>query len=99
MTPTAREKPQRGRVLAVGPGVRDEDGKRIEMDLLEIEQPMIAAINGPCTIHAEQLLLCDIVLAADYTDHGGNSDPVGGGANLLSSHPRTYNLPSSGALV
>jgi enoyl-CoA hydratase/carnithine racemase len=42
-------------------------GKRIEMDLLEIEQPMIAAINGPCTIHAEQLLLCDIVLAADHT--------------------------------
>lgn len=42
-------------------------GKRIVMDLLEIEQPMIAAINGPCTIHAEQLLLCDIVLAAEHT--------------------------------
>jgi enoyl-CoA hydratase/carnithine racemase len=42
-------------------------GKRIEMDLLEIEQPMIAAINGPCTIHAEQLLLCDIVLGAEHT--------------------------------
>jgi enoyl-CoA hydratase/carnithine racemase len=42
-------------------------GKRIEMDLLEIEQPMIAAINGPCTIHSEQLLLCDIVLAAEHT--------------------------------
>jgi enoyl-CoA hydratase/carnithine racemase len=42
-------------------------GKRIELDLLEIEQPMIAAINGPCTIHAEQLLLCDIVLAAEHT--------------------------------
>jgi enoyl-CoA hydratase/carnithine racemase len=42
-------------------------GKRLEMDLLEIEQPMIAAINGPCTIHAEQLLLCDIVLAAEHT--------------------------------
>jgi enoyl-CoA hydratase/carnithine racemase len=42
-------------------------GKRIELDLLEIEQPMIAAINGPCTIHSEQLLLCDIVLAAEHT--------------------------------
>jgi enoyl-CoA hydratase/carnithine racemase len=42
-------------------------GKKIEMDLLEIEQPMIAAINGPCTIHAEQLLLCDVVLAAEHT--------------------------------
>jgi enoyl-CoA hydratase/carnithine racemase len=40
--------------------------KRIEMDLLEIEQPMIAAVNGPCTIHAEQLLMCDIVLAAEH---------------------------------
>src|SRR5205823_5164262 len=29
---TAREKPQRGRVLAVGPGARDEDGKYIKMD-------------------------------------------------------------------
>ena len=38
-----------------------------EMDLLEIEQPMIAALNGPCTIHAEIPLLCDIVLAAEHT--------------------------------
>lgn len=30
---TAKEKPQRGRVLAVGPGSRDEDGKRIPMDV------------------------------------------------------------------
>ena len=30
---TAREKPQRGRVLAVGPGARDEHGKRIELDV------------------------------------------------------------------
>src|SRR5256886_5382102 len=27
---TAREKPQRGRVLAVGPGARDEDGRSEE---------------------------------------------------------------------
>ena len=30
---TAKEKPQRGRVLAVGPGPRDEDGEHITMDL------------------------------------------------------------------
>src|SRR5439155_22388670 len=30
---TAKEKPQRGRVLAVGPGPRDDDGKFIPMDL------------------------------------------------------------------
>ena len=30
---TAKEKPQRGKVLAVGPGARDEDGKYIKMDV------------------------------------------------------------------
>src|SRR5277367_1394083 len=44
-----------------------EHGRRIERDLLEIDTPMIAALNGPCVIHAEIPLLCDIVLAADHT--------------------------------
>jgi chaperonin GroES len=30
---TAKEKPQEGEVLAVGPGGRDEDGKRIALDV------------------------------------------------------------------
>lgn len=30
---TAKEKPQQGTVLAIGPGRRDDDGKRIEMDV------------------------------------------------------------------
>lgn len=30
---TAKEKPQEGEVLAVGPGGRKEDGSRIEMDV------------------------------------------------------------------
>jgi chaperonin GroES len=30
---TAKEKPQIGEVVAVGPGVRDEDGERIQMDV------------------------------------------------------------------
>jgi chaperonin GroES len=30
---TAKEKPQRGKVLAVGPGARDEDGDYIKMDV------------------------------------------------------------------
>ena len=30
---TAKEKPQRGTVIAVGPGGRDESGKRIAMDV------------------------------------------------------------------
>jgi chaperonin GroES len=30
---TAKEKPQEGEILAVGPGARDESGKRIEPDV------------------------------------------------------------------
>ena len=30
---TAKEKPQEGEVIAVGPGGRDEDGKRVELDV------------------------------------------------------------------
>ncbi len=30
---TAKEKPQKGSVLATGPGARDEQGKRIAMDV------------------------------------------------------------------
>lgn len=32
---------------------------------LDIDAPMIAAINGPATIHAEMGFLCDIVLASE----------------------------------
>ncbi len=30
---TAKEKPQKGKVLSIGPGDRDESGKRIPMDV------------------------------------------------------------------
>jgi chaperonin GroES len=43
---TAREKPQRGRVLAVGPGARDEHGKRIEMDVAEGDEVVFAKYGG-----------------------------------------------------
>ena len=43
---TAREKPQRGRVLAVGPGVRDEDGKYIEMDVAEGDEIVFSKYGG-----------------------------------------------------
>ena len=43
------------------------NGKRLLMNLLDIEVPMIAALNGPATVHAELGLLCDIVLASDTT--------------------------------
>jgi chaperonin GroES len=43
---TAKEKPQRGRVLAVGPGSRDEDGKRIEMDIAEGDEVIFSKYGG-----------------------------------------------------
>lgn len=42
------------------------DAKRLQMNLLDIEVPMIAAVNGPATIHPELAVLCDIVLAAEH---------------------------------
>ena len=42
---TAKEKPQRGRVLAVGPGGRDEDGNYIKMDL-EVDDEIIFSKYG-----------------------------------------------------
>ncbi len=41
------------------------DGKHLLMNHLDIEVPMIAAVNGPCHRHAELAVLCDIVLAAE----------------------------------
>ena len=41
------------------------EGRKLLENHLSIEVPMIAAINGPATWHAEQALLCDMVLAAE----------------------------------
>jgi chaperonin GroES len=43
---TAKEKPQRGRVLAVGPGARDEDGKHIPMDIAEDDEVIFSKYGG-----------------------------------------------------
>jgi len=44
--------------------IRREGTKMLE-NILDIEVPMIAAVNGPVTVHSEYALLCDIVLAAE----------------------------------
>ena len=43
---TAKEKPQQGTVLAVGPGDRDDDGKRIPMDVKEGDTVLFAKYSG-----------------------------------------------------
>ena len=43
---TAKEKPQRGNVLAVGPGPRDEDGEYIKMDVEEGDEIIFSQYGG-----------------------------------------------------
>ncbi len=43
---TAKEKPQEGKILAVGPGRRDEDGHVIPMDVKEGDTVLFAKYAG-----------------------------------------------------
>lgn len=43
---TAKEKPQQGKVLAVGPGARDEDGDRIPLDVEVGDTVIYAKYSG-----------------------------------------------------
>ena len=43
---TAKEKPQRGRVLAVGPGTRDEDGNFVGMEISEGDEIVFSKYGG-----------------------------------------------------
>ena len=43
---TAKEKPQRGKVLAVGPGARDDDGEYIKMDVEVGEEVIFSKYGG-----------------------------------------------------
>ena len=43
---TAKEKPQEGEVIAVGPGRRDDDGKRVEMDVAVGDKVLYAKYAG-----------------------------------------------------
>jgi enoyl-CoA hydratase/carnithine racemase len=43
------------------------EGKKVLSNLLDIPVPVIAALNGPTTVHSEYVLLADIVLATPDT--------------------------------
>ena len=43
---TAKEKPQRGEIIAVGPGRLDEEGKRIAMELKKGDKVLYAKYAG-----------------------------------------------------
>lgn len=53
---------------AEGVSIMDEKswyGRMLLENLLAIDVPMVAAVNGPCSMHSEVPLLMDIVLASD----------------------------------
>jgi enoyl-CoA hydratase/carnithine racemase len=41
------------------------EGRRVLQRLLELETPIVAAVNGPAKVHSEYALLADIVVASD----------------------------------
>jgi enoyl-CoA hydratase/carnithine racemase len=43
------------------------EGKKVLSNLLDIAVPVIAALNGPTTVHSEYVLLADIVIATPDT--------------------------------
>ncbi|MCJ8142290.1 enoyl-CoA hydratase/isomerase family protein [Ancylobacter sp. A5.8] len=64
------------------------EGKKVLMNILDIEVPMITALNGPVLLHSEYALLTDIILATPETvfqdkPHFDFGVVPGDGVNLL----------------
>jgi enoyl-CoA hydratase/carnithine racemase len=64
------------------------EGRKVLMNILDVEVPMIAAVNGPVRLHSEYILLADIVLATPATvfqdkPHFEFGIVPGDGVNLL----------------
>ena len=62
-------------------------GRMLVENVLAVEVPIIAAVNGPCSIHAEVPLLSDIVFASEScTSRPGKLPPwsgAGSGSHVL----------------
>jgi enoyl-CoA hydratase/carnithine racemase len=41
------------------------EGRRITQRLADLEMPIVAAVNGPASVHSEYVLIADIVIASD----------------------------------
>ena len=82
--PTRRqEKPQRGKVLAVGPGPRDEDGEYIKMDVEEGDEIIFSKYGGTeIKIGADEVLILreSDVLAKVVTTGGKGKRKLAGAA-------------------
>ena len=74
---TAKEKPQKGKVLAVGDGKVDEDGKRIPLDVVEGDEVLYSKYGGTeIKVDGEELLVLresDVLARSSpkETEHNG----------------------------
>jgi len=64
------------------------EGRRVLQRLLELETPILAAVNGPASVHSEYALLADIVVASEdatFMDkpHLGFNIVPGDGVHLI----------------
>jgi enoyl-CoA hydratase/carnithine racemase len=64
------------------------EGRKVLMNILDIEAPLIAAVNGPARLHSEFVLLADIILATPSTvfqdkPHLASGIVPGDGVHLL----------------
>ena len=70
---TAKEKPQEGEILAVGPGARDEDGKRIEPDVKVGDRILFGKWSGTeVKIDGEDLIIMKESDILGIVDHSGS---------------------------
>ena len=81
---TAKEKPQRGKILAVGPGARDEDGEYIKMDV-EVGDEIIFSKYGGTEIKvgADDVLILresDVLAKVVTTGSKGKKKQLAGAA-------------------
>ena len=67
---TAKEKPQKGKILAAGPGDRDDDGERIAMDVEVGDKVLFAKYAGTeVKVDGKKLL---ILRESDLLGSSGN---------------------------
>jgi chaperonin GroES len=73
---TAKEKPQRGRVLAVGPGARNDKGELVPMEVAEGDEVIFSKYGGTeIKIGADEVLILreSDVLAKVVSSKGSKS--------------------------
>ena len=85
---TAKEKPQQGNVLAIGPGDRDEEGKRIAMDVAVGDKVLFAKYSGTeIKMDGKKLL---ILRESDILAIVEANNPESGGMNYGSKTTRFF---------